>query len=123
MGHSRPHCRKEEATLLTRTYAGAEKGKVQALNDFLVFGTVTLSSFVSGAMPSGGWLDHSADCRCAVRRSRWGGGAVVAPPGRERHPNATPRGAGLNLSRRERRPGPIQLDGRIFWLIWKKLAV
>ena len=30
-------------TLLTRTYAGPEKGKVQALNDFLVFGTVTLS--------------------------------------------------------------------------------
>src|SRR4051812_20175792 len=40
-------------TLLTRTYAGAEKGKVQALNDFLVFGTVTLSSFASGAMLSG----------------------------------------------------------------------
>ena len=45
------------ATLLTRTYAGAEKGKVQALNDFLVFGTVTLSSFASGAMLSGaGWI-------------------------------------------------------------------
>lgn len=44
-------------TLLTRTYAGAEKGKVQALNDFLVFGTVTLSSFASGAMLSGvGWV-------------------------------------------------------------------
>jgi MFS family permease len=44
-------------TLLTRTYAGAEKGKVQALNDFLVFGTVTLSSFASGAMLSGaGWI-------------------------------------------------------------------
>jgi hypothetical protein len=44
-------------TLLTRTYAGAEKGKVQAFNDFLVFGTVTLSSFASGAMLSGaGWI-------------------------------------------------------------------
>ena len=44
-------------TLLTRTYAGPEKGKVQALNDFLVFGTVTLSSFASGAMLSGaGWI-------------------------------------------------------------------
>ena len=43
-------------TLLTLTYAGAEKGKVQALNDFLVFGTVTLSSFASGALLSGaGW--------------------------------------------------------------------
>ena len=44
-------------TLLTRTYGGPEKGKVQALNDFLVFGTVTLSSFASGAMLSGaGWI-------------------------------------------------------------------
>src|SRR2546423_12840221 len=43
-------------TLLTRTYAGEERGKVQALNDFLVFGTVTLSSFASGALLSGvGW--------------------------------------------------------------------
>src|SRR4029077_17952984 len=30
------------ATLLSRTYVGSEKGNVQALNDFLVFGTVTL---------------------------------------------------------------------------------
>ena len=44
-------------TLLTRTYAGIEKGKVQAFKDFLVFGTVTLSSFASGAMLSGaGWI-------------------------------------------------------------------
>ncbi|HTV89751.1 MAG TPA: MFS transporter [Stellaceae bacterium] len=43
-------------TLLTRTYAPEEKGKVQALNDFLVFGTVTLSSFASGALLSSiGW--------------------------------------------------------------------
>jgi MFS family permease len=43
-------------TLLTRTYSGEEKGKVQALNDFLVFGTVTMSSFASGALLSGvGW--------------------------------------------------------------------
>jgi MFS family permease len=43
-------------TLLTRTYTAAEKGKAQALNDFLVFGTVTLSSFASGALLSGvGW--------------------------------------------------------------------
>ena len=44
-------------TLLTRTYGGAERGKVQAFNEFLVFGTVTLSSFASGAMLSGaGWI-------------------------------------------------------------------
>ena len=29
---------------MTRTYAGEERGKVQALNDFLIFGTVALSS-------------------------------------------------------------------------------
>jgi hypothetical protein len=44
-------------TLLTRTYAGIEKGKVQAFNDFPVFDTVTLSSFASGVMLSGaGWI-------------------------------------------------------------------
>jgi hypothetical protein len=43
-------------TLLTRTYTVEEKGKVQALNDFLIFGTVALSSFASGALLSGvGW--------------------------------------------------------------------
>jgi MFS family permease len=43
-------------TLLTRTYHAEEKGKVQALNDFLVFGTVAMSSFASGALLSGvGW--------------------------------------------------------------------
>jgi MFS family permease len=43
-------------TLLTRCYAAEERAKVQALNDFLVFGTVALSSFASGAMLSGlGW--------------------------------------------------------------------
>jgi len=43
-------------TLLTRAYTAEEKAKVQALNDFLVFGTVALSSFASGALLSGiGW--------------------------------------------------------------------
>ena len=58
-------------TLLTRTYAGPEKGKVQALNDFLVFGTVTLSSFASGAMLSalaGSW------CKLPSCRSSWSPG-------------------------------------------------
>jgi MFS family permease len=42
--------------LLTRTYRAEERGKVQALNDFLIFGTVALSSFASGALLSGvGW--------------------------------------------------------------------
>jgi MFS family permease len=43
-------------TLLTRTYEPSERAKVQALNDFLVFGTVALSSFSSGALLTGhGW--------------------------------------------------------------------
>lgn len=36
--------------LLTETYALVEKAKAQALNDFVVFGTVTLTSFSSGAV-------------------------------------------------------------------------
>ena len=43
-------------TLLTCTYAPAERAKVQALNDFTIFGTSTLSSFSSGALLAGfGW--------------------------------------------------------------------
>ena len=37
-------------TLLTETYTLNEKAKAQALNDFIVFGTVTLTSFSSGAV-------------------------------------------------------------------------
>jgi MFS family permease len=36
-------------TLLTETYTTAEKGKAQALNEFMVFGIATLTSFNSGA--------------------------------------------------------------------------
>jgi MFS family permease len=43
-------------TLLTETYSLNEKAKAQALNDFLVFGTVTLTSFSSGAVQHAlGW--------------------------------------------------------------------
>jgi MFS family permease len=43
-------------SLLTRTYRPEEKGKAQALNDFLIFGTVAVSAFASGALLSGiGW--------------------------------------------------------------------
>ena len=38
------------STLLTETYEPAERGKVQALNDFLVFGTVTVASLSSGTI-------------------------------------------------------------------------
>jgi len=43
-------------SLLTRTYRPEERGKAQALNDFLIFGTVAVSAFASGALLSGvGW--------------------------------------------------------------------
>jgi MFS family permease len=37
-------------TLLTETYAPEEKARTQALNDFLVFGTVTLASLTAGTL-------------------------------------------------------------------------
>ncbi len=37
-------------TLLTETYAPAEKAKVQALNDFLILATVTATAFASGPL-------------------------------------------------------------------------
>jgi MFS family permease len=43
-------------TLLTSTYRPEERAKVQALNDFLIFGTSTVSAFSSGALLAGfGW--------------------------------------------------------------------
>jgi predicted MFS family arabinose efflux permease len=43
-------------TLLTRTYRPEERAKVQALNDFMIFGTSTVSAFSSGALLAGfGW--------------------------------------------------------------------
>jgi MFS family permease len=42
--------------MLTETYRPEERGKVQGLNDFLVFGTVAASSFASGSLfTSVGW--------------------------------------------------------------------
>jgi len=44
-------------TLLTRTYRPEERAKVQALNDFMIFGTSTVSAFSSGALLAGfGWV-------------------------------------------------------------------
>jgi MFS family permease len=43
-------------TLLTEAYAPAEKARVQGANDFIVFATMGVSSFASGAMVSAaGW--------------------------------------------------------------------
>jgi len=41
--------------LVTDTYRPAERGKVQALNDFLIFGTVAIASFSSGHSNAAGW--------------------------------------------------------------------
>ncbi len=42
--------------LITETYSPSERAKAQALNDFIVFGTVTASSFSSGAIQQAlGW--------------------------------------------------------------------
>ncbi len=38
------------STLLTETYEPSERGKVQALHDFMVFGTVALASLTSGSI-------------------------------------------------------------------------
>jgi MFS family permease len=44
-------------TLVTTTYRAAERGKAQALNDFLVFGTTATSSLLAGLLQSRlGWL-------------------------------------------------------------------
>jgi MFS family permease len=43
-------------TLLTRTYRPEERAKVQAFNDFTIFGTATVSAFSSGALLAAfGW--------------------------------------------------------------------
>lgn len=44
-------------TLVTQTYRPNERGKAQALNDFLVFGTTASSSFLAGILQERvGWL-------------------------------------------------------------------
>ncbi|MBX9699713.1 MAG: MFS transporter [Acetobacteraceae bacterium] len=44
-------------TLLTTTYRANERGKVQAMNDFLVFGTTATASFLAGfAQERLGWI-------------------------------------------------------------------
>jgi MFS family permease len=66
-------------TLLTRTYRPEERAKVQALNDFMIFGTSTLAAFSSGALLAGfGWtsvqltvLPFVAVAAAAVIWMRW----------------------------------------------------
>jgi len=48
-------------TLLTETHAEAEKGRVQACNDFVVFGTVTVTALsAGGVLEAIGWLALNA---------------------------------------------------------------
>jgi hypothetical protein len=43
-------------TLLTETYRPSEKARTQGLNDFIVFATMGISSFASGALvTTTGW--------------------------------------------------------------------
>jgi MFS family permease len=43
-------------TMLTETYRPEERGKVQGLNDFLIFGSVAIASFSSGSLfTAAGW--------------------------------------------------------------------
>jgi MFS family permease len=49
--------------LLTECYRPSERAKVQALNDFLVFGTVAVASFGSGQLlHSAGWAASTPAC-------------------------------------------------------------
>jgi len=74
-------------TLLTRTYRPEERAKVQALNDFMIFGTATLSAFSSGALLAGfGWtvvqltvMPFVAVAAVAIGWMRWT--ATRAEPG------------------------------------------
>ena len=66
-------------TLLTRTYRPEERAKVQALNDFMIFGTATVSALSSGALLAGlGWaavqltvLPFVAVAAAAILWLRW----------------------------------------------------
>ena len=62
-------------TLLTRSYSVEEKAKVQALNDFLVFGTVAMSGLCLGRIAVVSWLGLGAGGDVAVCRGA--GGAVL----------------------------------------------
>jgi len=75
---------------LTRSYSAEEKGKVQALNDFLIFGTVAMSSFASGALLSGdGWGMAQINIMPVVAIA-----AIAVLWWRQRAPVAAPRYAG-----------------------------
>ena len=56
-------------TLLTESYAPAEKARTQGANDFIVFATMGVSSFSSGALVSSAGWEAMNVARC--RSSPW----------------------------------------------------
>jgi MFS family permease len=72
-------------TLLTGTYRPVERGKVQALNDFMIFGTSTVAAFSSGALLAGfGWtvvqfcvMPFVAAAAAAILWMRWSTGRAA----------------------------------------------
>ncbi len=81
--------------MLTETYRPEERGKVQGLNDFLVFGAVAASSFASGSLfTSVGWhwinylvFPVVGICLLASARPRF---CAVGPADRRRIRTLTP---------------------------------
>src|SRR3546814_18660707 len=74
-------------TLLTETYRPSEKAKVQALNDFLIFGVVVVASLSSGA------LLHHLDWRgvnLAAVPFLLAAGAMIATPAARRRARRAP---------------------------------
>jgi MFS family permease len=77
-------------TLLTETYRPSEKAKVQALNDFSIFGVVVLASFASGWLMHGiGWmgvnlaaLPFLAATAIALGAFGWHRQKIIAPAAR-----------------------------------------
>ena len=77
-------------TLVTTCYRPNERGKVQALNDFLIFGTTTSASFLAGLLYERlGWypLNWYSIRSSASRCSRPAGFGYVASPNRPRRRN------------------------------------
>jgi MFS family permease len=75
------------STLVTKTYAPAERARTQAANDFLVFGTAALTSLSSGQLlHHRGWQVVLATAvvmlLAALAGSFWRARRAVSPPGR-----------------------------------------
>ena len=96
-------------TLLTESYTPAEKARTQGANDFIVFSTMAVSSFSSGALVSAAGWEVMNWARAAVPRA--GRGAVVLWYARVRAQRSTPA-----LARRQVRIWP-EPSTTHFWLV------